>query len=580
MGKSNTNNKSDKTGSYTEFCYHFFRNILLVSVPLLVISTLILGFATPHSSAEGNSSNNTSSDNVSLTLDVACTINGTVITPHTVTLNAGQVDHNVGNTKLSVFCNDNNGYNVYAVGSSGDIDGNTDLIYALNQNYNIKTGVYSNNSSNNPSSWAMKLTAGTGTATGSELTPPTIVNGYDNYSLIPNTYTQVANRTSGTSMTTDTNVSGSYLNTTYQIYASSVQPAGTYNGKVKYLILHPHDNRQTITSLDAAFALAGKTKAYQDETGSYFAMQDITTDICNSVTVTGEATTTQLVDIRDHKLYYVTKLSDGHCWMTQNLDLDIGDANTAPLNSNNTDISTTASGSGIYVDGYTVDSNNVWTWNPADSTITAGRNIDYNSGSVYGWGAGSQTQPYSAEGGDTYFYTSDSSANDVRFDTLSSCEYAGHTKKECEYYHIGNYYNWTATVASNNTNGANIQYDNAANSICPKGWRLPVATNDNQSVYEFGELLYEQGIVTSKTSTTYATDGFNNIRKSPLWFTRGGLITDNTLYEPNSYGGYYQSSTIKSNTTAFQLNFNKNNIQPASTQYTRRIGTLVRCLAR
>ena len=566
-------NYRDKTNSYIDFFYCAFRNALLILVPLLVISIFIL-------SAPNISADNTSSDSISLTLDVACTINGVVVAPHTATLNAGQVDHSVGDTKLSVFCNDDNGYNIYAVGSSGDIDGNTDLIYALNQNYNIKTGVHDSNDSNSPSSWGMKLTAGTGTATGSDLTPPTIVNGYDSYSLIPSNYALVANRTSGTSMTTNTNVSGSYLNTTYQIYANSVQPAGTYNGKVKYLILHPYDSRQAVTSLDAAFALAGKQKVYQDETGSYFAMQDMDSTICNSVTITGEATTTQLVDLRDNRLYYVTKLADGHCWMTQNLDLDIGGVNTAPLNSNNTDISVAASGSGIYnaAGGYSENSG-IWTWTPASTAITSTHTISDNS--VSNW-ENSTVAPYSVEGGDVYYYTD----IDNTFDSLAECVNNGYTEAECKHYHRGNYYNWTAAVASNASGGISDNYINAGNSICPKGWRLPVANSENQSIYEFGDLFYTYyGITMARFNTTtitdkvsYLNDGFNKIRRAPLWLVRSGYISNNTL-NGSAVNGSYWSSTVVSSGNAYRLRFDGSGVWPSSSGYGGS-GWSVRCIAR
>ena len=366
--------------SYTEFFYHTFRNMLLVSVPIVIISALILGFI-PHSFAEVSGS----TDNVSLTLSTSCTVNAAVTIAHETSLHGGQMDNNVGNTKLSAFCNDNNGYSIYAVGSSGDIDGNTDLVNTVNESYNIHTGVYDNTVQTNPSSWAMKLTAGVGTGidptTGGSVptTPPTIINGYDNYSAIPNVYTQVAKRTSGTSMTTDTSVSGSYLNTTYQIYANSAQPAGTYNGKVKYVIVHPNSNHNTIPDIEAAFAAAGKRKTYQDTGGNYYySMQDMDSTICASVDRKGIATATQLVDMRDNNLYWVAKLDDDNCWMTSNLDLDIGGLNTAPLNSNNTDISTNPNvyaSSGIYSD-YNV-SDGVYTWNPVSTAITANTSITY-----------------------------------------------------------------------------------------------------------------------------------------------------------------------------------------------------------
>ena len=309
----------------------------------------------------------------------------------------------------------------------------------------------------------MKLTAGTGTgAGGADVTPPTINNGYNNYNVIPNVYTLVASRPSSTNMDMDANpdVTGSYFTTTYDIYASSVQPAGTYEGKVKYIMVHPSSNNNYFT-FNEAFVANGK---YPITTGSgtYYAMQDMSSTICNTVGYYNEASEIQLLDTRDNKLYWIAKLDDGKCWMTQNLDLDIDNANTAPLNSNNTDISTTASGSGIYntTGGYTIDSNNIWTWTPANSAITANHTI--SGASVSNW-TSSDITPYSAEGGDVYYYTSNSSSNDSVFNSLAECATNGRTEAECKHYHRGNYYNWTAAIATNNSSGISNNYANAAN---------------------------------------------------------------------------------------------------------------------
>jgi len=50
-------------------------------------------------------------------------------------------------------------------------------------------------------------------------------------------------------------------------------------------------------------------------------MQEMTADVC---AVSQEGDSKQLVDERDGKKYWVTKLKDGQCWMTQNLDYDGG----------------------------------------------------------------------------------------------------------------------------------------------------------------------------------------------------------------------------------------------------------------
>ena len=570
------NNVLDKT----TFFYHTFRNALLVFLPLLVISALVLFGLSLHASA---TISNSEADTITLNLSTSCTISSTLINEHTINLNGGQYGTNIGNTKVNAYCNDNNGYSIYAIGYSGNVDGDTDLVGNISNDYNIHTGTYS--SSSTASSWGMKLTPGNGTGidptTGEtvSITPPTIVNDYNNYNVVPSIYTLVAKRESGTSMTTDTTASGSYFNTTYDIYASSVQPAGTYVGKVKYLMTHPNTNApNTINDIDAAFAVAGKQKVYQDENGSYYAMQDMSSDICNLVTRTGESTSAQLVDIRDNNIYWATKEKDGHCWMTQNLDLDINGPNTSPLNSNNTDISTdpNISGTGIYAKGYT-ENNGVWAWSP---TTTSNATINYEDNTVTNW-VYSGTTPSSAEGGDTYFYTSDTNSNDTKYTSLQACEQDAHTITDCKHYHVGNYYNYTATVASNNSTGFNTQYNNAENSICPKGWRLPVAINDAGTTIEFGKLLSDYKIILTPTSSGYAytSDGFMNIRKSPLWFVRSGFINNGSLSSPTS-GGYYWSSTVFNVNSSYYLNFNSNVVNSSNNGDYKHFGRTIRCLAR
>ena len=57
-------------------------------------------------------------------------------------------------------------------------------------------------------------------------------------------------------------------------------------------------------------------------------MQQMSDQICTN---TKENKTKQLIDIRDGKSYWVTKLKDGNCWMTQNLDYDITTTDIATI---------------------------------------------------------------------------------------------------------------------------------------------------------------------------------------------------------------------------------------------------------
>ena len=546
--------KQSLMSSRADFFYYAFRNVLLVSVPLLAISTLMLGFSTSHSSAEANNKSTvsgSSSDSISFTLSTSCTISGEVISAHTASLNGGQLVEDVGNTKMNAYCNDNNGYSIYAIGSSGDIDGNTDLISSISDSYNVKTGVYDSNtaSSLTPSSWAMKLTAGIGT--GSNPTVPTIENGYDSYKEVPDIYTLVAKRTSKTDMSLDTTLSGSYINTTYQIYASSIQPAGTYSGKVKYVMVHPNSNNNHL-GFNEVYALHNKTPI-TTENGTYYTMQDMDATICNQVGVYDEVSQTQLIDTRDNKLYWVAKLQDGHCWMTQNLDFDI-DTNTT-LNSQTTDLNVAYDASTNsypeYRDGY-ADNGDIVYWQPASSATT----IDFAGTTVTGW-QNSDTTPYTTN----------------KTDSTET----GHNS-------LGNYYNWTAAIASNDSssltqNTLNNITNNPQNSICPKGWRLPTISSqsgsDTGSTNEYARLNY---LYNSNSATSDV-----NLLISPLYFVRSSDVYNGSVRSMGQDGKYI-SSTLVGAACPYVFLFQNSFVDPAytypGTSLQRGNGYPVRCVAR
>ena len=558
--------KVNKTNSYTKFFYKTFRNILIISIPLVIISALILSL--PHSSA--------STDQIEFSLSVSCTMSSVVNSAHTKEITNGTYHSDVGKTTITALCNDGNGYTVYATGYGNNEEGNNKLINSSYPQYSIDTGLAT---SGLTSQWAMKLS---NIPDDPSSTPPVIESAYDDtYGLVPDNWTKVASRQSGT---TDMNL-GSSFTTTYSIYTSSSQFAGTYRGQVKYALLHPYKNDNVI-SLEDSFALFGKDKILMEgTTNEYYAMQDMSSDICDTAALVNEVSRTQLIDIRDNKLYWVAKLEDGKCWMTSNLDLEIGNTNM-PLNSNTTDISTTASGSGIYAAGYT-EQDGVWTWNPVSTAITSNYYIDNTTVKPSAWPTNNtgHTTPYSLEGGDTYYYTSNTTGDDTRYNSLQACKDASHTEDECNRYFAGNYYNWTATIASNNsTNIGSTAEEIASNSICPKGWRLPNASQTDNIYNEFGRMLY-QAEITAKVSAGNNSVGyydgatsFNKLRANPYYFVRSGGIVGGALYNSGVYGDYW-SSTVSSSTGAYLLALIGTGIYPARNDV-RYVGWSVRCLAR
>ena len=508
--KSKIKVENSKTNNYTEFYYHFFRNILVVASPLLIISALILGFSTSRSSATGSGSG---TDNLTISISSACTLSSIVDIEHSTNTNVGTYTPDIGKTTIKTLCNDGNGYSVYAVGYSNNEEGNNKLINSERPEYSIDTGL---NTSGLTSAWAMKLN---NIPDDPSPTPPTIESDYnDVYGIIPPYWTKVASRASGT---TDM-AQGSSFTTTYAVYASSSQYAGTYQGQVKYLLTHP--------AYPPAFHYMQNVAEWQNE-------------------IPNPGDTLLATDARDNKAYWVTRLADGNIWMTQNLDFDI-EANTV-LDSNTTDLNVAYdSSTGQYTeysDGYT-ENNGIIYYAPASTATT----IDFTGTTAAGW-QDSNTAPYTAN-------------------KIDSTE-TGHNS-------LGNYYNWTAAIASNNSstltqNTLSDISKNPQNSICPKGWRLPTISNQSEalpgSTNEFARLnyLYNSGLSTTGVALSTA----------PLYFMKSGDYVVGTLRNYNTLG-FYTSSTIN-NSSAYIISFSNSSVQTkASDAYSREAGFSIRCVAR
>lgn len=190
--------------------------------------TLTTGFIL---SSVNVSADTSSTDNVSVTVPVSCSLSATVDTEHTAEINNGTYTSNIGTTTLKTFCNDSEGFAIYAIGYTNNEEGNNVLANSsLDNTYDIATGTAT---SGDTSNWAMKLTPAPGTYA------PTIQNSFNSYHIIPSDYTLVASRASNTDI--GDNATGSSLTATYAAYVSQTQPVGTYAGAVKYVLVHPND---------------------------------------------------------------------------------------------------------------------------------------------------------------------------------------------------------------------------------------------------------------------------------------------------------------------------------------------------
>lgn len=559
--------KISKANNYTDFYYYTFRNILLVSVPLLIISALILSLF--HSSALEN----TAVDNLNIAIPVSCTMSSTGGNSHNASIVSGTYTSNIGTSTIKTYCNDKDGFVVYAVGATNNIEGNNKLSSnTLGSDYDIPTGLNTSKpvSGEDVSNWAMKLSPVSGADA------PTMVDDYnDKYALVPSTWTKVLYKDSGTGSAASS--PGSSFTTTYAIYAKGTQPAGTYTSQVKYIMLHPSSINRLAANLDEAFANAGKSKIpatdpVTGESGTFYTMQDMTTGICNSVATVDEVTSTRLVDVRDGKLYWVTKLQDGHCWMTQNLDLDL--TSGVALTSDTTDLND-SSGLGAYSVGYNYNPNSkLISWTPTNTT----RDYKNSSGTVW---RGNINMAYSLNPGEWYWDGDDNTPNCNYLDPNQGCAHFTQNRTGANWHlSVGNYYNWSAAIASDNSSSlttntySNINL-NPKNSICPKGWRLPTISNMTNttpnSTNEFSRLnqLYNGGGGTDP-----------RLISAPLWFMRSGYINDGLSNSGSE--GYYWSNTVFGNRDSYSLRFAATYIYPTFYDNVglRGRGFSLRCLAR
>ena len=550
---------------------HKLIKIYLYSIVLLVLG-LIISVSNSISSSLAYADDSSAVDSFNLSLPVSCTIGSSGGT-HTQPVINNQYYGNLGGTPttFTMFCNDKNGFIVYAIGASDNTEGITNLIGSTGQN--IPTGVYDpNNIDTTTSSWSFKLGNTDGTVA--------ISSGYNDnlFHAIPATWTEIARKQEGTINST----TGSQITATYDAYISGVQAAGNYTGQVKYVVMHPSSSTQPVT-LAEAFKNAGKQKVYATdpltgESGEFYTMQDMTMAICNAANVFGAASELELVDTRDSKLYWVTKLHTdknddtvGQCWMTENLDLDLETTptNVAALTSNNTNLKLYGSYGYNTANGYTCTNsidpsiatsadcsgvNEVITWTPETNTSITGN-----------WGS-SYNDPRSY---DKSLYAPNGTMN-------------GHG-------YAGNYYNWTAAIASNysgNYNASTQATQVAANSICPKGWRLPNARAMTGG-YEFSKLLYAYGVTKDDKNTNgyagTASAGYAKMSDGPLYFVRSGHIYNTGSSSATNAGseGNYWSSAAYNGYYDYGLSFNNNSIEPAKyngSGYDKSGGFSIRCL--
>ncbi len=318
---------------------------------------------------------------------------------------------------------------------------------------------------------------------------------------------------------------------------------------------------------------------------TYTYMQDVDKSVCNNLPAGAEF---QLRDKRDEKIYWIGKLSDGLCWMTQNLDLDLKQGQVLTSVLSDTPSFTLSDKEGT-LPSDTIISSAVWEW--SDSSVRSydpGVNIFLDGKTLSkAPDAVLTTEWFSLEDSgldsswtvtyDEYFVQA---SQFVGTDGISICsktaggmisdknldypqcrvyyyEYLLVRARYDVHYMQGNYYSYGAATARSNTGRTTID---APYSICPSGWKLPISRSGNS-------MWQAAGVTTAALAMA-----------SPNYYILAGRIISSPLEDVGSRGYYWSASSNSDNAYTFQFaatgspNFYGNNGKGC--------GMSVRCVAR
>ena len=416
------------------------------------------------------------------------------------------------NVNLSVSTNNNSGYALYFATTGDDNhmhsqnQATTETIAPVSGS--VTQATFANNT------WGYNLRAASeGDA-----------NASTQYQAVP---------TSGdTALKTTSAPSNDSYNLTFGAKVNTSIPSGTYTNTVAVSVVANPPLVADMTSLST--------------------MQEMTPEVCEATEV---GTVARLTDARDQKQYWVTKLADGNCWMTQNLDLDL--STSKALTPDDSDVSSN--------------------WTPTRSTTTSIFSNTTNT-EQYSWDPGywvkSDPDGYSNYCGSSSGITSfnDADCTSAGWTNVSSMTpmddgttntvISGNTYNA--HYLVGNFYQWNAATAGT---GGTITSQEATDSICPKGWRLPTSKSSG----EYQALMAAYNITSNTDSTT-------RITQSPLYFHPSGAVNSGSLRYAGYYGYYWSSTAGSSTNSAYYLTFGSGYVNPSNFSY-RYNGFSVRCLA-
>ena len=497
-------------------------------IALLLTITLLSGITLASTKASADTD---STDTVSLTVPVACTMTGEN-TSHTATLDPGtysgatgsEYENGIGKTTLTAICNDDNGFSIYAIGyTNNQYEGeNHTKLIGQSTNSTISTKAYA--SEDTTSNWSMKLTKITDSAESynpQNLTIQSDTEGsFDTWHSVPDTYTKVAEYHANTgSSTTDTTL-GVKLETTYAAYISSSQPADTYVGQVKYTMVHPYTEAplqpqssasgkicyyanassaegtmgcqnvaSSVTLLASNFSRTGYGFAgwsdkfdYATNNEAHFYGPQETIIIPDTSIYTGDGKGLSLYAVwvkSAGNLQDSTKVSEVcNRLITAPTDgtanLESVSALTDQRDNNTYAIAKLADGKCWMIENLRLDNSATLTTANTNNPLNDGTNVtlkhNYSDTETYNTLSASQ-DPTTTAWCNSYSASCDDQS--MLFTGNTANRRTDSANNDGNIYSYGNYYNWYSATAGRGTYSFSTNNNSVAGDLCPAGWHLP-----------------------------------------------------------------------------------------------------------
>ena len=266
-----------------------------------------------------------------------------------------------------------------------------------------------------------------------------------------------------------------------------------------------------------------------------YTMQTFSASVCsskltkvtyNSSSATFTATANSFIaleDNRDGNVYTIARLSDGNCWMLENLRLD----DSATISSTNTN-------------------------NP----ISSFTKLSATSSS--------------------WCTTNSSACNDQSMLNTTNMNMNG--TYTGNWYAYGNYYNWYSATAGNGTYSKSSGA--VSGDICPKNWRLPIGANST-ATYSFGALSTSMGGTSATMNTSSTPTGA--VMSARLRQFPNNLVYSGNWYSSSAYSrgsvGLYWSATADDSVYAYNLGVYRTSVYPGTISSYKYGGNAVRCVA-